>query len=60
MARRMGWMSVSCPLVASRRRDLICFSKLLRPYSAKELIAFARRTGLSGYDKFLGPVQIGA
>ena len=30
--------------------DLICFTKLLQPYSAEELIAFARRPGLAGYD----------
>ena len=30
--------------------DLICFTKLLQPYGADELIAFARKTGLAGYD----------
>ena len=30
--------------------DQICFTKLLQPYGADELIAFARQTGLAGYD----------
>lgn len=30
--------------------DLICFTKLLQPYGPNELIAFARETGLAGYD----------
>lgn len=30
--------------------DLICFTKLLQPYGPDELIAFARKTGLAGYD----------
>ena len=30
--------------------DLICFTKLLEPYGADELIGFARKTGLAGYD----------
>ena len=43
-------MPVPCLLVASHDMDLICFTKLLQPYGADELIAFARRTGLAGYD----------
>ena len=30
--------------------DLICFTKLLQPCGPDELIAFARKTGLAGYD----------
>ena len=30
--------------------DLICFTKLLQPFGADELIAFALKTGLAGYD----------
>ena len=43
-------MSVPCLLVASHAIDLICFTKLLQPLGADELIDFARRTGLAGYD----------
>jgi hypothetical protein len=30
--------------------ELICFTELLKGYGVDELIAFARRTGLTGYD----------
>ena len=43
-------MSVPCLLVASHATDLICFTKLLQPLGADELIDFARLTGWAGYD----------